>query len=129
MSHPALPSADAIFATALQDSARGPDRDGVFALWLVVRAALGAAPPAHPPGRHAERLKAVAARLKSLNPPGPLRRSLAAAIADLAPGRATAPSVVLQHLVAPAAECLGRPVADAVAAAARAARPATRGAA
>ena len=122
MSHPALPAADAAFATALADSPRGPDRDGAFALWLVVRAALGAAVPGQPPARQGERLRAVAARLRSLNPAAPLRRSLAAAIGDLqgdGPGR---PAVVLSHLVAPTAECLGRPLADAVQAAARAAR-------
>lgn len=121
MSHPALPAADAAFAAALADSPRGPDRDGTFALWLVVRAALGAAPPQTPAPGHPERLKAVAARLRSLNAPGPLRRSLAAAIADLQ--RATAPAVVLSHLVAPTAETLGRRLAEGVAAAARAARP------
>jgi hypothetical protein len=127
MSHPALQPADASFASALAASARGPERDGVFALWLVVRAALGIAPPAPVPARHGERLTALAARLKSLNPPAPLRRSLIAAITNLAPPRETAPGVVLQHLVAPAHECLGREVADAVAAAARSARPSARG--
>ena len=122
MSHPALSSTDAAFATFLSDSARGPERDGVFALWLVVRAALGAAPPAAPAARQPERLRALAARLKSLNAPAPLRRSLTAAIADLNAPR-VAPAVVLSHLVAPSAECLSRKVADAVSAAARAARP------
>jgi hypothetical protein len=121
MSHPALPAADAAFAAALAESPRGPARDGAFALWLVVRAALGAAPPLAAAPKHAERLRAVAARLRSLNAPGPLRRSLAAAILDLQ--RGTGPAVVLTHLVAPAAETLGRYAADVVAAAARAARP------
>ena len=121
MSHPALPAADAAFAVALAESPRGPDRNGVFALWLVVRAALGAAPPLAPAPGHQERLKAVAARLRSLTAPAPLRRSLAAAIADLQ--RGTAPAVVLSHLVAPTAETLGRRLADGIAAAARAARP------
>lgn len=124
MSHPALPAADAAFAAALAASARGPERDGAFALWLVVRAALGAAPQSGaPPRRQADRLAALTQRLRSLNTPAPLRRSLAAAAFDLQPARATPPAVVLQHLVAPAAECLGRAVAEAVAAAARAARP------
>ena len=121
MSHPALPAADAAFAAALAESPRGPARDGAFALWLVVRAALGVAPPLAPGAKHAERLKAVAARLRSLNAPAPLRRSLAAAILDLQ--RGTGAAVVLTHLVAPAAETVGRRTADAVAAAARAARP------
>jgi hypothetical protein len=124
MSHPALAPADDAFTHALAESARGPERDGVFALWLVVRAALATAPPATPPARQAERLKALAARLKSLNAPAPLRRSLAAAIGDLASARGVAPAVVLSQLAAPAAECLGRRCTEAVQAAARAARAA-----
>jgi hypothetical protein len=123
MSHPALASTDDAFTHALAESARGPERDGVFALWLVVRAALSSAPPAAPPARQAERLKALAARLKSLNPPAPLRRSLTAAVSDLGAARGVAPAVVLAQLAAPAAECLGRKSADAVQVAARAARP------
>ena len=126
MSHPALPAADAAFATALADSPRGPDRDGVFALWLVVRAALGAAPPLEAPPRQAERLRSLAARLKSLNAPAPLRRALNAATSELLAARGTGPAVVLSHLVAPTAECLGKRLGDAVSAAARAARPTAR---
>jgi hypothetical protein len=126
MSHPTLAASDDSFAATLAESARGPVRDGVFALWLVVRAALAAAPPAQPPARQADRLRALAGRLKSLNAPAPLRRSLTAAIADLGPARGLPPGVVLAQLVAPAAECLGRRAAEAVQAAARAARPAAR---
>jgi hypothetical protein len=126
MSHPALSAADDAFTHALAETARGPERDGVFALWLVVRAALAAAPPATPPARQADRLRALASRLKSLNAPAPLRRSLVAAIGDLGASRGVAPAVVLAQLAAPAAECLGRRPADAVQAAARAARPAPR---
>ena len=126
MSHPALALADDSFAKALADSARGPQRDGVFALWLVVRAALAAAPPAPPPARHADRLRALAARIRSLNAPAPLRRSLVAAIADLGAPRAAVAATVLASLASPAAECLGRTAADAVQAAARAARPGAR---
>jgi hypothetical protein len=125
MSHPALAAADDSFTNALAESARGPVRDGVFALWLVVRAALAAAPPATPPARQGDRLKALAGRLRSLNAPAPLRRSLSAAIGDLAAARVPS-AVVLQQLAAPAAECLGRRASDAVQSAARAARPAAR---
>lgn len=119
----ALPSVDTAFAAALARSSRGPDRDGVFALWLVVRAALGGVAAGLPDASQVERLRALAHRLKSLNPPAPLRRSLTAAIADLAPARGVTPGIVLSHLVAPAAETLGKPVADVVAAAARAVSP------
>ena len=124
MSHPALPDADTAFAAALAESPRGPVRDGAFALWLVVRAALGVAPPQAPPAGHGERLAALAVRLKSLNTPGPLKRSMIAAIADLQPLKAVAPTIVLGHLVAPATETLGRRLGEAVAAAAAACRAA-----
>ncbi len=121
MSHPALPATDAAFAAALAESARGPDREGIFALWLVVRAALGAVPAEADRARHAERLAAVGTRLRTLAAPAPLRRALAAATAGLRNPR-PGPAVVLSHLVAPTAECLERRLADAVAAASRAAR-------
>jgi hypothetical protein len=126
MSHPALVFADDSFAKALAESARGPQRDGVFALWLVVRAALAVAPPASPPARQADRLRALAGRIRSLNAPAPLRRSLAAALADLGAPRSVPAALVLAQLAAPAAECLGRQAADAVQAAARSARPTAR---
>ncbi len=128
MSHPALAASDESFAAVLAESARGPVRDGVFALWLVVRAALTGPTPATLPSHQPERLRTLALRLKSLTAPGPLRRSLTAAIADLGPARGLQAGVVLAQLVAPAAECLGRRAADAVQVAARAARPATRSA-
>lgn len=115
---------DGAFATALVESPRGPLRDGAFALWLVVRAALGQA-PTHTP-HHGEQLKAVAARLRSLNPPAPLRRSLTGALADLGP-KGAGPGVALAHLIAPTAETLGRRLADTVATAAKAARAARAG--
>ena len=121
MSHPALPAVDEAFAGALAESARGPDREGMFALWLVVRAALGAAAAEADPARQAERLAAVGTRLRTLAAPAPLRRALTAATADLR-HRRPGSAVVLSHLVAPTAECLDRRLADAVAAASRAAR-------
>jgi hypothetical protein len=127
MSHPALEQADRALVAALAASARGPERDGAFALWLVVRAALAAAPSAPAPPRQAERLRAVAQRVRSLSAAAPLRRSLGAALGDLLPTRGIAPAVVLTHLVAPATE--GAPAAaPAVQAAARALRaPAAEG--
>jgi hypothetical protein len=128
MTHPALESADRALITALAASARGPERDGAFALWLVVRAALAAAPPAAVPARQSDRLRAVGQRVRSLTAPAPLRRSLGAALADLLPARGVAPAVVLSHLVAPAAETCPA-AAPAVQTAARAARaPAGEGA-
>ena len=124
MSHPALEPTDRALVAALASAARGPERDGVFALWLVARAALGAAPPATPPARHAERLRAVGARVRTLSAAAPLRRAVGAALADQLPARGVAPAVVLSHLVAPAAESGLAAAATALQAAARGARPA-----
>jgi len=127
MSHPALEPADRALVAALAASARGPERDGAFALWLVVRAALAAAPSAAGAARQSERLRAVAQRVRSLTAPAPLRRSLGAALADLLPARGVAPAVVVSHLVAPAVESAPA-AAPAVQAVARALRgPAPEG--
>lgn len=127
MSHPALDSADRALAAALAASARGPERDGTFALWLVVRAALAAAPAGAVPARQADRVRAVGQRVRSLTAPAPLRRSLGAALADLVPGRGVAPAVILAHLVAPATESCpdAAPAVQAAARALRAAPPET----
>ena len=128
MTHPALDPADRALVAALAASARGPERDGVFALWLVVRAAVGAATPSATPARHAERLKAVGLRVRNLTAPAPLRRSLGAALADLLPARSVAASVVLSHPIAPATENCPPAAAAALQAAARAARAPAAGA-
>jgi len=120
VTHSIAATTDVAFATALAESPRGPLRDGTFALWLVVRAALGSA-SLPGPERQPERLKALAARLRSLNPPGPLRRSLTGALADLGP-RGAGPAVALAQLIAPTSETLGRRLAETVGAAARSAR-------
>ncbi len=107
----------------LARTARGPKRDGVFAVWLVLRVAeglLGADPL--PERGHRRRVAALERRLSSLTLPTPLRRALAAAIATLREGGATGAVETLTQLVAPVRETLGPSVAEAVARAARAAR-------
>jgi hypothetical protein len=104
-------------------TARGPEREGLFALWLVVRSAEGVLPPSPVSGKnHRRRLQALNARLASLALPGPLKRALAAACHHLAPGTPEAAALVLSQLIAPAREVLGSEAGDAVAVAARAAR-------
>jgi hypothetical protein len=104
---------------------RGPRRDGLYALWLVVRAAEGLLPP-DPVARktHQRRLHAIAGRLGGLALAAPLRRALAAACQHLEPATPTAAALVLSQLVAPAREVLGAEVGDAIQHAARAARAA-----
>jgi hypothetical protein len=119
-------------ATALLEllarTARGPRREGVFALWLTVRVAQDLLLDAPPPERvYRRRLAALEKRLSSLTMPPPLRRALAAAILQLREARpATAPGV-LTLLVAPARDSAGPEAAEAVALAAKAARQAVSG--
>ncbi len=107
----------------LAAAGRGPKRDGLYALWLVLRAAEALLPP-HPLGgrSHRRRLQALDARLASLALPAPLKRALLAARQHLEPATAGASALVLSQLVAPARDVLGAEAADAIAGAARAAR-------
>ena len=97
------------------ESRRGPRRDGLYAVWLVVRTAEGLLPPA-PVSRknHQRRLQALEVRLVSLALPAPLKRALVAARTHLAPGTAEAAAVVLSQLVAPVREVLGAEAAGAI---------------
>jgi hypothetical protein len=110
-------------AALLADAARGPEREGLFALWLMVRAAEGlVTPPAPSPRGHRRRLQALEARLATLVVPGPLQRALVAARQHLEPATPAAAALALAQLVAPARDVLGPQVADALGVAARAAR-------
>jgi hypothetical protein len=109
--------------TLIAEAVRGPKRDGLFAVWLVVRAAEALLPPAPvSPKNHHRRLQALESRLGSLALPAPLKRALAAARHHLQPASPPAAAMVLSQLVAPARDVLGMEAAEAVAVAARAAR-------
>jgi hypothetical protein len=102
---------------------RGPQRNGLFALWLVVRAAEAVLPPAPVSAKnHRRRLQALATRLGGLALPAPLKRALSAACQHLETATPAAAAVVLAQLTAPAREVLGPEAADAVTVAARAAK-------
>ncbi len=114
-------------ATALLEllprTARGPKRDGIFALWLTVRVARdvrGGSPGLD--RAHRRRVGALEQRLSSLAVPPPLRRALAAAVAELQEPDASGAARALSQLVAPARETTGADAAEAVALAAKAAR-------
>ncbi len=102
---------------------RGPRRDGLYAVWLIVRAAEALLPP-HPVSvkNHRRRLVALARRFGGLALPAPLKRALAAAREQLEPGTPGAANLALTQLVAPCRDVLGPEAGDAVAAAARDAR-------
>jgi len=108
---------------ALADEARGPRRNGMFALWLVTRLAEAILPPDPVSSRgHRRRVELLQRRLSSVSVPAPLRRALAAALRQLAEGTAAAAALALHQLVAPARETVGERAATALAAAATRAR-------
>lgn len=118
---------DEALTMQLAAAARGPRREGLFALWIVVRAAADAAvqfavEPALWPLRH----EALVQRLSSLALSAPLRRALSAAVGMLATPSAANGALVLAHLAAPVRDVLGAAAAEAVDAAAHAARAPAR---
>jgi len=120
---PGTTPAEERLVALIADAARGPKRNGLFALWLVVRAAEAILPPAPVSAKnHRRRLQALETRLGSLALPAPLTRALAAARHHLEAATPEAAAEVLSQLVAPARDVFGAEAADAVGAAARAAR-------
>ena len=109
--------------TLIAESARGPQREGLFALWLMVRAAESLLPTAPISAKnHRRRLQALETRIGSLALPAPLKRALAAARQHLETATPDAAALALSQLTAPAREVLGSEAADAVTVAARTAR-------
>jgi hypothetical protein len=119
----AVTASEARVVALVAEAERGPRRDGLYALWLVLRAAEALLPP-DPISlkNHRRRLAALENRLGGLALPGPLKRAFSGARAQLEPGTPVAAAVVLAQLVAPTRDVLGPEAADAVAAAARDAR-------
>jgi len=114
----------------LQAVARGPKRNGLFALWLFVRACDGMMPPQSLSDRaNRRRLEGLKRRLSSLSLPPPLRRALSGSLPELEAGTAEAASLVLRQLVAPVRDVLGTETAEAVSRAAQRARDVTAAAA
>ena len=123
MTIPSTTPAEEWLVTLIAEAARGPRREGLFALWLVVRAAEALLPPAPvSPKNHHRRLQALESRLGSLALPAPLRRALSAARQHLETATPNAAALVLSQLTAPAREVLGAEAAEAVTVAARTAR-------
>ncbi len=111
----------------LAAEARGPKRNGLFALWLFLRQCDGRLPPgelSEPADR--ARLERLEKRLSSLSLPAPIRRALPGSVRELKDGGTDGIAVALHQLVAPTREALGRGAADAVALAARSAREVER---
>jgi len=120
------PAATALLGV-LPLTARGPRREGIFALWLTVRVAQDLLQDPPPGDRaHRRRLQALEQRLSSLTIPPPLRRALVAALNQLKEARPETAAQVLSQLVAPARESGGPEAGEALAQAARSARAAVR---
>jgi hypothetical protein len=116
-------AAEGQLVTLIAEAARGPKREGLFALWLVVRAAESLLPPAPVSVKnHRRRLQALEIRLGSLALPAPLKRALAAARQHLETATPDAAALVLSQLAAPARDVLGAAAAEAVTVAARGAK-------
>lgn len=112
----------------LPATGRGPKREGIYALWLVLRVAqdlLLDPPLAERAVRR--RFASLETRLSSLTLPPPLRRALTGALGQLREGGAPAVPVVLSTLVAPARETAGAEAGEAIQRSARAARQAVAG--
>lgn len=110
-------------AEQLVGCARGPKRNGLFAVWLLIRACGDRYPPDLVSEiAHRRRLQSLERRLSSLSLPPPLRRALLGSIRELRGGAGNAEAVALQQLVAPVRETVGPAAAQALADAAAAAR-------
>jgi hypothetical protein len=104
----------------LQSAARGPRRNGMFALWLLVRACDDTLPPMTLSGRaKRRRLEATVKRCSSLSLQPTLKRAITRSIAELNSGTNGSVVAALQELVEPARECLGEEAAKALALAVR----------
>jgi hypothetical protein len=98
----------------LAQSSRGPRRDGVFALWLVVRVAEGTITGIGTDRSRRRRVQALEKRLSSLTVAPAFRRSLAAALPGLRDGRPEAATAALSQLVGPVTDTLGAEAAGAL---------------
>lgn len=104
-------------------AARGPKREGVYAVWLVVRAAeTQLLEPQVPSKVRGKQLDGVKQRLSTLTLPAPIRRAVVTALSLLGEETPDSAASALHQLTAPAREALGPEVAEAVGQAARAAR-------
>ncbi|MEP7325910.1 MAG: hypothetical protein ABI836_08185 [Gemmatimonadota bacterium] len=110
----------------LAGTARGPRREGLFALWLTVRVTqdLQLVPP--PVERaHKRRVAALEHRLATLTLPPQLRRALMAALIQLKNPKPETAADVLGLLAAPVRDGMGSDAGDVIAAAGRAAKAKT----
>jgi hypothetical protein len=110
----------------LAATARGPRREGLFALWLTVRVTQDLQlTPAPPERAHKRRVAALEHRLATLTLAPQQRRALTAALLQLKNPRPDTPADVLNLLAAPVRDGVGADAGDVITAAGRAARART----
>jgi hypothetical protein len=120
------PAQDRLIAL-LEEAARGPKRNGVYAIWLFVRACEGELPPDQLSFRaRRRRLTDLEKRLSSLSLQPPLKRALGASLGDLSEHTHEGCVRALRQLVTPTREHLGSAAGDAVSLAARTAKDVVR---
>lgn len=99
----------------LAGAARGPRRDGAFAVWLAVRIAEDLASGlTHSERAHRRRVQGLERRLTSLTLPPPLRRALVGVLAHLRETRPEAAHLAMTQLMAPVRDTLGVEAGEAV---------------
>jgi hypothetical protein len=99
----------------LAATARGPKREGAFAVWLTLRVAGDLADAEASSERlHRRRVQALERRLSSLTLPPPLRRALVGTLSHLRDATPESAAVALAQLVAPVRDTLGPEAGDAV---------------
>ncbi|MFZ5625319.1 MAG: hypothetical protein ACOY71_12995 [Gemmatimonadota bacterium] len=94
---------------------RGPEREGLFALWLLVRVLDDVIHDPLPDRVTRRRIASLERRLSSLALPAPLRRALAGALGELAEPSRPNVALALRGLVAPTRDALGGPAAELIA--------------
>lgn len=87
---------------------RGPQRNGIFALWLVVNTCASILGDHHVQEKnHRKRIAALRKRMGSLSLPPLLRKAITSALHDLNHDSAAAATMALNQLAAPVRDSLG----------------------
>jgi hypothetical protein len=119
-----VPAHDSLIAH-LKETARGPSRNGAFAVWLFVHVCEDELPPLQISSRaRRRRLSDLDRRLSSLSMPPSLKRALSDALVSLAEQTPDACLRALKSVSTQAREHLGAELGDALSLAARSAKSA-----
>jgi hypothetical protein len=95
-------------------SVRGPRRDGLFALWLLLRVLVDLRLTPYPERLQRRRIAALEQRLSTFTLPAPFRRAVTSAMAALADPATANPAVILAQLVAPVRESVNAEAGEVV---------------